>query len=70
MFTLQVDLGQILIVSVLSVTGFLVKRELSSISNRLNDHDARIYGLMGDVKELIGSFRAFQISQAAKKNYE
>lgn len=49
MVTSNIDLGQIIISACLVIIGFLLKRELSSISNKLERHEAEIKTLTSDM---------------------
>jgi ABC-type transporter Mla subunit MlaD len=58
MISTHVDLGQIIIASMLGIIGYFVKRELASISNRLDKHDGQIIGLIKTVAEVYGAMNA------------
>ena len=50
------NIGLLILSLVLSVIGWFIKRELSGISQRLENHDAQILALTGSVSELVGAF--------------
>ena len=54
MITSQVDLGQIILGFIMTTMGWLIKRELSGIHDRLDKHDEVIMELVRDVSILIG----------------
>lgn len=60
MFTTHIDLGQIILSSMIGIVGWFIKRELSSINGRLDNHDSKFYELVGQVNMLLGAFNARQ----------
>jgi hypothetical protein len=54
MFTFHVDLGQIIIASLIGIVGYLVGHLVKQIDQRLDDHQKIITRLVGDVQYLIG----------------
>jgi len=55
MFTLQVDLGQVLLGLLITTIGFLMKREINRFDYRLNRHDEVLEKLIRDTQRLIGT---------------
>ena len=43
MFTLNVDLGQLVIASMIAAIGWLLNNKISSIDNQLSKHDQMIH---------------------------
>lgn len=60
MVTLHVDLGQIIIASLITIIGYLVKSEVASFKHRLDQHDRMLFKLVGDVQRLIGLTAVFK----------
>ena len=58
MFTLNVDLGQIIISALIGIIGWFIKRTIDSFGKRLDKHDEILIGLVGDVQRLIGQVGA------------
>lgn len=58
MFSFQVDLGQLLIVGAMGIIGWFVKKELTTINERLDGHDERIFTMMGQLQNLVGALSA------------
>ena len=58
MMDLHVELGQIIIASLIATVGFFVRREISTIAKRLDKHDEVIFNLAGSVQRLIGFYSA------------
>ena len=55
MFTFNVDLGQLIIVTATGVIGWFINRTVKQIDGRLDKHDEMIYGLIRDIGELTGN---------------
>lgn len=51
---LHVDLGQVIIGSLIAGVGYLMKMEIANFSKRLDKHEDIIVSLVGDVQRLIG----------------
>ena len=67
MFSLNIDLGQIIIVvigALLAVIGWFTKKEIASFGIRLNKHDDVLFTLTGQVQRLIGYY------EATKNNFD
>lgn len=60
MLTFHVDLGQIIIASLIAIVGWMVKKMLSSFEKRLDKHDETLIGLVKDVGKLIGYYEGFK----------
>lgn len=58
MFTLNVDLGQIILSVLIGIIGWFMKRTIDSLGKRLDRHDEILIGLVGDVQRLIGQVGA------------
>jgi len=58
MLNTNIDLGQILVASLIAIVGYFVKRELNQITTRLDRHDSVILDLIRDVSTLIGRTNA------------
>jgi hypothetical protein len=56
MISFNVDLGQIIIGSLICIVGYFLKREINTFANRLDNHDKSIIKLVGDVQRLIGAW--------------
>ena len=54
MITTNVDLGQIILGTLIALVGFLIKNELSRINDRLDAHDERILDLIRTVARIDG----------------
>ena len=48
------DLGQVIIATLIAAVGYLLKFEIASFAKRLDKHEEVIVGLVGDVQRLIG----------------
>lgn len=53
-FNPSIDLGQLIVATLLTIIGYFVKKELSTLTRRLDQHEQRIFNLVGDVQKLIG----------------
>lgn len=51
---LHVDLGQIIIASLIGIVGYLIKREVTNVGNRLDRHEKVIFEMNGAVTRAIG----------------
>ncbi len=67
MFDSRVDLGQILLMTAVTIIGYFIKNEISTLTKRLDKHDGLILNLVRDVQLLIGMTsggrRAFSIKR-------
>jgi hypothetical protein len=54
MITTNIDLGQIIISSLLAIIGWFVVRTINQFSKRLDRHDDMLFNLVQDVQFLIG----------------
>lgn len=50
----HVDLGQLIIATLIAMVGYLLKLEISHFSKRLDKHETAIMNLVADVQRLIG----------------
>lgn len=55
MFSLNVDLGQVIIATLIAVLGYFFKKTIDDFSKRLDKHDALIYNLSMAVSQLLGA---------------
>lgn len=55
MLDLHVDVGQILIATLIAAFGWLLKTEIHTFKARLDKHDMMLVDLVADVQRLIGS---------------
>lgn len=53
---LHVDLGQIIIGSLIAIVGFFIRREITTVGKRLDIHDNLIYELSQTVQLVIGAY--------------
>lgn len=51
---LHVDLGQVIIASLIGGFGWMIKEEITSFKKRLDKHEDALFGLAGSVQRLIG----------------
>lgn len=49
-----IDLGQIIIATLIAIVGWFVKREINSFNSRLDRHEIVITKLSGHVQNLMG----------------
>ena len=68
MITSQIDLGQIILGFIMTTMGWLIKRELSGIHDRLDKHDEVIMDLVREVAILIG--RAHGDGSHRRRSYD
>lgn len=54
MFSPNIDLGQIIIATLIATIGYFVKRAIDSIYDRLGEHEDRLYELSGSLQRLVG----------------
>lgn len=54
MFTFNVDLGQLIIVSLIGIVGWFVNRTIQGIEKKLERHDQILGDLTGEVQFLLG----------------
>lgn len=54
MITTHIDLGQLILAGMIGVIGYLIKRMVDRVDQRLDKHDALLMGLIKDVAHLIG----------------
>ena len=54
MLNSNIDLGQLIVAGMIGVIGFFVKRELSTITRRLDRHDRVIMNMFGGLNRLLG----------------
>ncbi len=54
MFTPNVDLGQILLGVLIAIIGWFIKREIVTLSNRLDKHDDILLNLVSELGEVKG----------------
>lgn len=54
MFTAHIDLGQILIASLIGIIGFFVKKTIDDISAKLQRHEDILFRLTGEMQRIIG----------------
>jgi hypothetical protein len=50
MISTNIDIGQLLIVTALAIIGWFIKRELDTITKRLDRHDAMLLRMLGRVR--------------------
>ena len=62
MLSSNIDLGQLITAGAIGIIGYLIKRELTSMSSRLDSHDSLILKLVHDVGTLIGNRRKRSIN--------
>lgn len=54
--TLHLDVGQLLISSLIAIVGWFIKREITVFGNRLDKHEELLRGVIGSVQRLIGYY--------------
>lgn len=54
MITTHIDLGQIILASMIAIIGYLIKRMVDKVDARLDKHDILLVQLIKDVAHLIG----------------
>ena len=57
MFTLNVDLGQIIIASLIGMVGYFVKRTIDGVTIRIDKHDSILIDLIRSVAAITGERR-------------
>ena len=57
MFTFNVDLGQLIISSLVGIVGWFSVRTLSRVETRLDRHDEQISEILEQLSFIIGSLR-------------
>lgn len=57
-FSYNIDLGHLIVSSCVLVIGFFLRRELMTLTARLDNHDALLQGLIRDVSRMIGASEA------------
>lgn len=67
MFSFNVDLGQLFIGSLITVVGWLVKREITDVGKRLDKHEAIIADLVGRMQNVIGYNQAMRELGAGRR---
>lgn len=55
MLNFTIDLGQIILITLVAIIGYFVQRTLESFEARLDKHDDILLKLVGDVQRLIGT---------------
>lgn len=55
MFTLNVDLGQLITTGMIGIVGYFVKRTIDKFEIRLDRHEEVIFKINGDIQAIIGS---------------
>jgi hypothetical protein len=66
-FSFNVDLGQLFIGSLITVVGWLVKREITDVGKRLDKHEAIIADLVGRMQNVIGYNQAMRELGAGRR---
>lgn len=56
----QVDLGQIIIATLIAVVGFFIRKEITTIARRIDRHEDILFRLGGNVQRLIGYHEAMK----------
>jgi hypothetical protein len=56
MFTLNIDLGQILIATLIAIVGWFVKTAVNRVYVTLDRHDEQINDIIARVEHLLGKF--------------
>ncbi len=54
MFNATIDLGQVVLASLIMIIGYFVKRTLNEFGSRLDKHDTILLNLVRDVGMLVG----------------
>lgn len=54
MINANIDLGQLIVAGMIAVIGYFLKKELTTITARLNKHDQMIIRMFGDINLLLG----------------
>jgi len=54
MFTLHIDLGQVLLGGMIGIVGYFVKRMIDSFGSRLDKHENILFELSGQIQKVIG----------------
>lgn len=54
MFTSNIDLGQIILTCIIAIIGWFIKREITTLANRLDKHDNILFKMVADIHEVKG----------------
>lgn len=54
MFTLNVDLGQVLLGTLIAIIGYFVKRNVDQFEKRIDKHEEILFTMNGDLQIIVG----------------
>ena len=54
MFSPHIDLGQVILAGLISIIGWFIRRELTSLTSRLDKHDGILIKMVENIGELKG----------------
>lgn len=66
-FKLHIDLGQLLIMGTMATIGYLIKRMIDEITDRLRTVEDRLYELSGDLQKVIGKVESWNGAERRSK---
>lgn len=55
MFHLQVDLGQVILATLIAIVGYFVKKTIDDFGNRIDKHEEILFQMAQDIQFIVGS---------------
>lgn len=56
MLSTNIDLGQLILATLIGLVGWFLKKEINEFKTRLDEHEKGFFKLAGDVQRLIGQY--------------